>query len=240
MSQQQNTCPRCRLAVAEERLRIAPFICDNCGYDLSQPELPQAEKSESRILVITAGMLIIGFILASSNVELRWLQTRDFVGLSSMKSLERLAKVCTQLKDQDCVEHALARQAKFDPSRTPRHAEFLMGRSKYKEAAKAMRKYIAGGKADANSQILFARALAESGKMDEASKYFERAIQGQKPATEHIQIYVKYLTRAKRFDQALATILRVRRIRTNALPVEYRVISELRGAATNRYLAGKR
>jgi tetratricopeptide (TPR) repeat protein len=140
----------------------------------------------------------------------------------------------------DCVEYALARQAKLDARRSTAHAEFLAGRMKYKEAVQSMKKYIAGGKADARAYAVYARALAEAGQIDEAAKYFERLMAARKPSIEHVQAYVKYLTRAKRFDQALSVILRVRRTHLNALPVEYRVISEMRGAANNRVMASKR
>lgn len=236
-------CPRCRLSVAEERLKIVPFVCDNCGFTLNKPShTPDHihEKSDSRMMIGLAGVFVFGFILLASSVELRWLQTRDFIGLSSLKSLERLAQICTQLHKPDCIEHALSRQAVFDPQRSVLQADYLISRQKYKQAATALRKHIASGKADVNAYATFARALAESGQMDEASKYFERVLSSKSPSIAHIQTYVKYLTRAKRFDQALSVILRVRRKHGNALPVEYRVISEMRSSATRRVVAGKR
>jgi len=234
-------CPRCRLTVAEERLKIVPFVCDHCGFTLAKPNSDTStEKSDSRLMIAIAGGVVLMFVLLASHVELRWLQTRDFVGLSSMSSLERLTQICTELRKLDCVEHSLARQSKFDQRRSVRQADFLISRGKYKEAVQSMRKYIAGGKADANAYAAFGRALAEAGQMEEASKYFERIVNTRKPSLDHVQAYVKYLTRAKRFDQALSVILRVRRTNINALPVEYRVISEMRGAANNRYVAGKR
>ncbi len=239
----QHNCPRCRLGVSEERLKIVPFICDNCGYTLGRPNASsegQHEKADSRLLLAIAGGMVLTFVLLASSVELRYLQTRDFVGLSSISSLERLTQICMELNKPSCVEHALTRQVKFDPRRATRLADYLITRQKYKEAIGSLRKYIAGGKADAQAHATLARALAETNQIEEASKHFERALSARPLKIEHVHSYVKYLTRTKRFDQALSVILRVRRTNLNALPVEYRVISEMRGAANNRVMASKR
>lgn len=238
-----HNCPRCRLTVSEERLKTVPFICDHCGFTLGRPNgSPEGrqEASDSRMLFAIAGSLVLGFVLLASSVELRYLQTRDFIGLSSLSSLERLTQVCMELAKPSCVEHALTRQVKFDPRRTTRLADYLITRQKYKEAVNSMRTYIAAGKADASAYATYGRALAENNQMEEAAKNFERAISARPLKIEHVHSYVKYLTRTKRFDQALSVILRVRRHSLNALPVEYRVISEMRGAANNRTMASKR
>jgi len=238
-----HNCPRCRLKVAEERLKAIPFVCDHCGFTVSKPNsIPEqaSEEFDTRLLIGIAGSIVLIFVLLASSVELRWLQTRDFVGLSSISSLNRMIELCTGLRKASCVEYALSRQAKFEPKLSVRHAEYLLGRQKSKEAVLTMKKFISGGKADAAAYIVYARALAEAGQIDEAIKYFERVITSTRtPKMEHMQSYVKYLARAKRFDQALSLIMRARRSHPGAFGVEYRVIAEMRSAGGNRVVAGK-
>ncbi len=235
------TCPRCRMTVAEERLQIMPFICDHCGFAIAtEANQISIEKSDSRKMIVGAFAFVALFIAANSNLEVRWLKLRQSIGLSSLEGLERLTKLCTAIHDHTCVENALKAQAKKDPRRSVVYGEYLISKLRFKDAAKAMKTYIARGKADARALTTYGQALAELGQIDEASKHFDRALVSNKPSVEHIQTYIKYLTRAKKFDQALSVILRVRKTQYNALPVEYRVISEMRMHANNRIMASKR
>ena len=234
-----HNCPRCKLAIQPERLMVIPVICDHCGFSESQNETT-TEKSDSRLYYGIGGSMLLGFLLLASSVELRWLQTRDFIGLSSVSSLERLAQICTELAKPACVEHALGRQTKLDPSRAAKYAEFLLSRNKAALAERAMRKLIASGKADDLAYTVYARTLAETGRTQEAARYFEHLMRSKNAPVELAHTYVRYLTHAKRYDQALAVILRIRQREPNAMPVEYRVISEMRSSANNRFVAGKR
>lgn len=233
-------CPRCHLPVAADRLHILPFVCSSCGYLAPLDDSKSRERSDTRFMMGLAALMVGGFIMMASNVEMRWLQTRDLLGFSSMKSLERLVKVCTDLHQPDCVEKALASQGKKDARRLADYAEFLILRLKYKDALQSLKKYVANAKVEPKANAAYAKALAELGQIDEAAKYFERALAVRSPSTEHIQAYVKYLTRAKRFDQALSVILKVRRSQVDAFPVEYRVISAMRSQANDRIMASKR
>ena len=233
-------CPRCHLPVAEERLRIVPFVCQSCGYIAPKDARKEREWAEARFMIFLAVLIVSGFILSASNVEMRWLQARQWTGTANLKNLERLVTVCTGLNKPDCVEAALAGQAKLDPRRLADQAENLILRLKYKEAMQTLKKYIATGKADPKALTVYATALAELGRIDEAASFFERALAVRSPDSAHIQSYVKYLTRAKRFDQALAVILRARRHQVDAFPVEYRVISAMRSQANDRIMASKR
>lgn len=239
----QHNCPRCRLKIAEERLKVVPFVCDHCGFTLSKPSTTPRhlhDNADSQLFLVIASGILVLFLLLASSVELRWLQMRDIVGLSSYKSLNRMIAVCTDLKNHKCVEHALTKQAKWDPKRSVKLAEYLLTRNKAKAAVAGLQKYVASGNADSKALVLYGQALAETGRLDEATRYFERAIAGSKPSIDNMRIYVKYLTRSKRFDQALSVIIRARKVMPNALAVEYRVISEMRSAGGNRVVAGKR
>lgn len=235
-----HNCQRCQLPISEERLTIVPLVCNHCGHAaVSDRPHKSQERSDSYFMIAIAGTIVAGFLVATSSFEMRWLQLRSMIGASSVSSLDRLAALCEDLKKTSCVEKALADQARIDSKRTTKYASYLMSRRKFNEAAQVMNKYVQRGKADTAAYATLAEALAESGRMDEAAQYFERSIAGKHPSMDHVQLYVKSLARAKRFDQALAVILRVRRTQVNALPSEYRIISEMRNATNRHLLADK-
>lgn len=233
----RKNCPRCHQPISEERLRSLPTICDSCGFSVSSiqhhaNDQKFEERNRNLVIGISVGVLVLFFHLAtwgSYSLEVRLLQTRHILGLGSIKSLDRMVAICTELKYYDCIEGSYARQARIDARFSSRHAEFLMTRHKFAEAAQSLRAYVKVAKKDPQAFTLYAMSMGEIGKIDEAAKYYEYALAAQGlRKTDLVQSYVKHLTRAKRYAEAQSVILRARKAnKPNFMDSEFRVISEM-------------
>lgn len=227
---------------------MVPAICDSCGFTVSQTATPaidaKLEQNHMRIVVIISIVVLVGFCnlvsWGSYTFEMRMLQLRDLVGMSSVASLDRMAAICEELKKFNCIEYAYSRQAKIEPKMTIRYAQYQMTRHKWKEAALTLKGYVARKGADPKAYGLYAQALSEAGQIDEAIKYFEYAIHRTRATQDVIQAYVKHLSRNRRFDQALSVILRYRKAKPNFMESEYRIIMAMRSSVNDRMVAGKR
>lgn len=238
----QHTCPRCHQQISAERMKSLPAICDSCGFTVSSVnhyanEQKFEQRNRNLIIGISVGVLVLFFHLAtwgSYSLEVRFLQLRHITGMGSIKSLDRMVAICTELKYYDCIESSYARQARIDARYSSRLADYQMTRHKFKEAAQSLRQYVRTAKKDPKAFTLYAKATGEIGQIDEAAKYYEYAIAGAGiRQTETVQSYVKHLTRAKRFAQAQNVILRARRThKPGFMDSEYRVISEMQARKT--------
>jgi len=187
------------------------------------------------VVGLSVAILVVFFQLGSWGshaLEIRWLQARDLVGMNSIESLDRMAAICQELKKMNCVEYAFKRQAQIDKRKTARLAEFQMSRNKFKDAVYALGAYLKTTKQDSQAMMLYARALSEDGQIDKAIHYYETMLRSQvrvlKP--ELVKNYVRDLSRAKRYTQAQAVILRTRRAHARAagfMERELRILGEL-------------
>jgi hypothetical protein len=193
----------------------------------------QIDKANNRtILIISAVILLAAFHLASwgsYSLEIRYLQLRDWTGTASAKSMDRMAKICFDLKYYNCAEYAYSREAQIDKNQISKFAEFQMSRHKFKEAAQALRNHLKTAKRDTAAMLTYARALGELGQIDEAARYYEHVIgtQARTLQPEVVKAYVKDLAKAKRYTQAQAVILRARKTHARAahfMEQEYRLL----------------
>lgn len=193
----------------------------------------QIDKANNRtILIISALILIVGFHLASwgsYSLEIRFLQLRDLTGLASAKSMDRMAKICLELKKYSCAEYAYSREAQIDKNQISKFAEYQMSRRKFKEAAQSLRNHLKTAKKDTTAMLTYAKALGELGQIDEAARYYEHVIGSQSRVLqpEVVKAYVKDLAKAKRYSQAQAVILRARKTHARAarfMEQEYRLL----------------
>jgi hypothetical protein len=217
-------------------------ICGTCGHIASAPNRTNNsvdEKLDQSTMKLVIGISITILVVfmqlgswGSHAAEIRWVQLRDLVGMNSMQSLNRMAEICQELKKMNCVEYAYKRQAQLDKKQTSRLAEFLISRNKFKDAANALGLYLKTAKQDSKAMLLYARALSEDGQIDKAIHYYERMMTTQMRVLqpELIQNYVRDLSRAKRYTQAQAVILRTRRMNARAahfMEQEFRILGEL-------------
>jgi tetratricopeptide (TPR) repeat protein len=199
------------------------------------------ERANMRtIIVISTAILVIALHLAvwgSYSLEIRILQARDLVGLASVKSSQRMADICTELKKYNCVEYAYTRMAKIDKTKTYKLAEYQISRRKFVDAAKTLKTHLSTSKKDSTAMLLYARALGELGQIDEAATYYEKtmAMHARVLQPDVVKSYVKDLARAKRYTQAQAVILRARRVNAKAsrfMEQEYRLLDATNGRST--------
>ncbi|NJM09538.1 MAG: tetratricopeptide repeat protein [Bdellovibrionaceae bacterium] len=237
----ETNCPKCDALLVDTGHNSLPVLCTACGF------IPEAtsshierrlERSNLHLVVVFSVVLVVGFMHLASwgnhALEIRWIQFGDIAGLSSVDSLERMAKICIELKKRDCVEYAYLRQSQLDKRNAVRLAEFQMSRRKFNEAVKTLKPYVAteAGKKDTRAYMTYANALTEVGRYDEATNYYEYLIsKSQGLPTEATRNYVKCLARAKRFEQAQKVILKVRKSypgTSRFMDGEYRVLAGLK------------
>jgi tetratricopeptide (TPR) repeat protein len=151
----------------------------------------------------------------TSALEVRWIQAKDLIGLASADNMDRLARICHDFRYTRCELNAYVRQAQIDPRRSTILARFYMDRKKYDNAVASLKDYVTKTPNDRNAMWLYAQALGEAGRADEATGFYEKLVAAKiNDKAERRQIiasYVKHLSRARKFAQAQAVILRMRR-----------------------------
>ena len=234
----QNICPRCHQEVNELRLLMTPAVCDCCGYVISATETQahvNMEKSVLRTALVASTVLVVTFIHVSTwgshALEVIPLKAGDLIGALSPADMERLAEIGVDLKRHDLVEKMYSQIARANPAEYVRLGKFQWSRAKYKESAESYRRFFASGLENLDARYTYARALGETGQIDEAAKNYQYVINA-KPGVRQvtvIQNYVKMLVQASRFDEAQKVIQTVRQQDPSAfrfMDTEYKVISE--------------
>jgi tetratricopeptide (TPR) repeat protein len=202
--------------LSEERARSIPPVCDNCGHVISSNET-KANDQVSRHYkygMWAFAASVIGLHLFFSQwggytLEVRWLQV--FGGNGSQ---ERLAQICLETFQYDCVEKHYMAMATQDGKHWLTLGKFQMSRQNYKGATDSFRTYLSQNE-DPNKDItfLYARSLSEIGQIDEAAKYYEEIIRSRTdviPITA-TQKYVEMLVKAQRWGDAQKIIEEVRK-----------------------------
>jgi|GEM_PF-3369612 len=239
MLPQECLCPRCGSPLVESGHQPLPTFCTSCGYIPEKPEVDaKLERHNLRVVIGVSALLVLAFVQVATwgnhALEIRWLQFADHTGLASVDQLERMAKICVELKKRDCVEYAYLRQSQLDKRQAVRLAEFQMSRGKYPEAVRTLKTYVANNKQDMRAYMVYAEALTETGRYDEAVTYYEYLIsKSQALPTDAAKNYVKCLARAKRYEQAQNVIYKIRRNypgTTRFMDGELKVLAGLKSA----------
>ncbi len=219
MFQQFNTnCPRCHSEVSPERLNLNPAVCDHCGHVLSTRETETEKKmvkSYQWAMFITAGVVIFGHLFFSAwggyTLEVRWLQ---LFGGDSISTHERMAQICLETFQYDCVEKHYVAMSRQDSSHLLKLGKFQMSRQRYAAAADTLREYVARHE-DPNydAAYLLARSLSESGQIEEASVQFEKIIRANTEILQltAVQKYVEMLMKHQQWAKAQAIIEEIRK-----------------------------
>ena len=212
-------CPRCKLDISAERKKLSPIICNNCGYTGSgkRQAVKQEVEKNTIILFSTFCAIALGsfFQLAnwdSHSLEVIPLKLKATFGMSSNADNERMGEMCLELKKYDCVEASYKKVAAVDQTKLPRLGQFEMKRAEYNEAAQTFYGFFQKGGADLEASYSYARALAQLGQIDDATKYFEQVLAARPDVLQVtvVQNYVRVLMEHKRFDQAKKLILNIR------------------------------
>ena len=213
-------CPQCKLDIAPERAKLQPVICNHCGFTVSKPDKEEAQgevDKKSIQLMVGISVLVLGCYIQISNWDTAWLKIiplgiKDTIGMSSPADIEAKASICMDLKKWDCVNTQYAKAAIANPELWQRAGHFQMQQAKYNEAAQSYFKYFQAGGKELDASYNYAKALAQLGQVDEATRYFDQVL-AARPETLQITVvqnYVKLLMDHQRYDQAKALINKVR------------------------------
>lgn len=217
----QSTCPRCHIEISEERSRSNPAVCDGCGHVISNNEVKATEEvtRNYKYGMWAVAASVIGLHLFFSSwggytLEVRWLQI--FGGQGSQ---ERLAQICLETFQYDCVERHYLAMGQTDSKAFLTLGKFQMSRQNYQAAAQSLRQYLANNEdANKDATFLLARSLGEAGNVDEAAKYYEEVINHKTdviPVTA-TQKYVEMLVKHQKWADAQRIIQEVRKRGENA------------------------
>ena len=212
-------CPRCKLDISPERKRITPIVCDHCGYCPSGNDRAVKAAAEKQTIILFG--LVAAFALGSYMQLVNWdnhsleiipLKVKETLGMSSKEDVDQTAQICMDLKKWDCVETNYIKSGSEDQTKLPRLGNFQMRRAKYNEAAQTYYGFFQKGGNDLEASYSYAKALAQLGQVDEATKYFEQVLNARPDVLQVtvVQNYVKLLMDHQRYDQARKLIQNIR------------------------------
>lgn len=215
-----STCPRCMTDVSQTRMNSFPVVCDHCGYVLSGKNTETEQKLERTFIWSICGFsafLVIAFLHVSAwgpySMEILSLKAGQYMGGGNVASWDRVGVICLELKKYECVEEMYARMATVDPSQYARLGKFQMSQRKFANAAESYRQFFVRGGGDLEANYQYARALSETGRIDEAAKHFDYVLAAKPDVLQVtvVQNYVKYLVQANQLARAKQVIEKVRR-----------------------------
>ena len=214
------SCPRCLQTIKKSRMHSDPVVCNSCGHVLSPSQERSEEKIERSFLYAICAMAVTmtaAFMhLATwggASVEVVRFKAADLFHANTFAQTENMARLCLEIKKFDCTEKMYARLALVDNAHYAILGKFQLNQRKFPEAAENFRRFFAGGGGDLDVNYLYARALSETGDIDEASKHFDYVL-ASKPGVVQVTVvqkYVKYLIGANRLDRAKQVIQETRR-----------------------------
>lgn len=213
-------CPRCKLDISGERKRLSPVVCNHCGFSSSAKNNVVNIAIEKRTIIIYSSFLalFLGSFIQLTNwdnyaLDIIPLKVKETLGMSTVNDLNRTAEICMNLKKWDCVESNYSKVGGQDLTQVPRLGNFQMKRAKFNAAAQTFYGFFQRGGSDLESSYNYAKALAQLGQVDEATKYFEQVLAARPDVLQVtvVQNYVKLLMEHKRYDQARKLIQDIRR-----------------------------
>jgi len=212
-------CPRCKQDISAERKQLKPVICNHCGFTASSNNAIARQAVETQAIKMFA---ILGAVIVASYIQLvNWdnhsleiipLTLKSTIGMASQADAERTAEICMDLKKWSCVESNYSKVADADATKLPRLGQFQMKRAEYNEAAQTFYKFFQKGGQDLEASYSYAKALAQLGQVDDATKYFDQVLAARPDVLQVtvVQNYVKLLMDHQRNDQALKLIREIR------------------------------
>lgn len=142
------------------------------------------------------------------------LKTKQWIGGMSPQDYDRLAEICRERKNLDCVESSLISRfnATKDVETLATLGKLQYLRREFRPAANTFANYFRSGGLGVDASFDYARTLSEVGMVDEAAQYYQRVLDS-KPDTMQItvtQAYVRTLLHANRHHDAKALIESIR------------------------------
>lgn len=236
-------CPRCKLDISEQRRKQVPTICNHCGFSGSDKVEKHSVAGERNVIKVfsTLAILFVASYIQLANwdnhsLDIIPLKIKEATGTLSTADNEQYAQICMELKKWDCVETEYSLVAKQDPNQILRLANFQMKRAKYNEAAQTFYSFFQNGGNDLEASYSYAKALAQLGQVDEATKYFDQVLAARPDVLQVtvVQNYVKLLMDHQRYDQAKKLIVDIRKLGPTAdmfMETEFKHIKEMTTAS---------
>ncbi len=196
-------------------------------------------KSKAIMLVLATMVVITGIQIITWDkyaLDIIPIMLKEVVSASSPQDWEDKAKMCTDLKKWDCVEAEYTKAAQNDRHQYVRLGQFQMRRNKFDKAAHSFSIYFKDGGEDVEVAATYAKALAETNQFDEASKYFNIALEAR---PEMLQVpvvinFVRLLMKNEKYQHAQRLIDDVRkqnRTGSQFMDSEYNQIKKLKTAS---------
>jgi tetratricopeptide (TPR) repeat protein len=143
------------------------------------------------------------------------LKAKQWIGSMSTQDYDRLAEICKDRKNLDCVESSLTSKFSSNPSQIETLATLgnvQVGRKEYKLAANTFATYFKSGGVGVDASYDYAKALSAVGLIDQAAQYYQRVIDSKPDAMliTVTQSYVRMLVSHNRFQDAKALIDSIR------------------------------
>ena len=212
-------CPRCKQDVSGERRKKSPVICDHCGYTASPGRSIVMKAAERQTTIIYSAILVMFLAFALQVTtwdrhagEIIPLKFKQLTGMASQSDVDRIGEICMDLKKYDCVESNYATAASNDWNKLAQLGHFQMRRGKFQDAAHTYYSYFQKGGQELEASYDYAKALAQLGQVDEATKYFD-AVLAARPDTLQVTVvqnYVKLLMEHNRYEHAKKLISDIR------------------------------
>jgi tetratricopeptide (TPR) repeat protein len=143
------------------------------------------------------------------------IKVKQLIGGLSPQDYDRLAEICKDRKNLDCVESSLVSKFSSNPTQIETLAslgDLQVKRKEFKLAANTFAGYFKSGGVSVEASYDYARALSEVGLIDQAAQYYQRVIDS-KPDTMLITVtqnYVRMLVAHNRYQDAKALIDSIR------------------------------
>lgn len=212
-------CPRCKQDISADRKNKSVIICNHCGYTASPNAAIVHREMQKRTIMIYGifSAVFLGSYIQLANwdnyaLEIIPLKIKSVIGMTNGKDADRTGEICMELKKWDCVETAYIKAAAEDQTKLPRLGNFQMKRSEWNQAAQTYYSFFQKGGQDLEASYSYAKALAQLGQVDEATKYFDQVLAARPDVLQVtvVQNYVKLLMDHQRGDQALKLIKSIR------------------------------
>lgn len=222
-------CPRCKMDIAEDRLREPLVVCQHCGFSDPKSDRKLEKKIYSHFLrtsLIVTGLLLAGFIQAVNwdqySLSIIPLKVKELSGIANLQDYQQLSKICEERKKWDCVETSLRQRYTLSP-RTEIEALAQLGKLQYKrgklaESLQSLKTYFDQGGISLDASYDYARALSQRGFVDQASQVYEQILEA-KPETLQITVaqnYVRLLMKNNKYREAKTLLEDIRKSGSNA------------------------
>ena len=217
-----NFCLRCKQDIPLEMLQNEIVVCPHCGWVKSSNDSKVQDHLSKQFIRFTIGVSILFVAIFMHSVswgpyylEVIPPKLRSTIGMATAQDYSRLAQMCKELKDMNCVEHMLGRYVSMETKDLKALAELgtlQASRKHYSESVTTLSQYFKLGGDEVEVSYTYAKALVEVGRMDRAIYHIEKllSIKSDSLSIAATHDYVQMLIKSGRTSRAIAVIQSIR------------------------------